>query len=189
MRKATIIVAVILAAVTGCAPARPGGGQESSGDIPLPGQEWALKDGKVSTAEYRTAMDRFISCVRDAGYPVSDPVRSPADNLTLIYDMTLKGKPHVFNTTVQRCNTAHLSLIEPTFVEAHTQVMATPLRAAVSECLRHKGVALTRREHNLMDFAFSAQSETKVVDCVTKRWTKVYPTLPTAVPLRFTAWR
>jgi hypothetical protein len=40
-----------------------------------------------------------------------------------------------------------------------------------------------------MDFASSAQSETKVVDCVTKRWTKVYPTLPATVPLRFTAWR
>jgi hypothetical protein len=189
MRRATIIVAVILAAVSGCAPAGSDGGQESSGDIPLPGQQWALNDGKVTAAEYRTAMDRFVSCVRDAGYPVSDPVPSPADNLTLIYEITPSGAPDVYNEAVQRCNLSHLSLVEPTYVEAHAQVMDAPLRAAVGDCLRGRGVTPTTRERNLADFAESAKDETKVVDCVTERWGRVYPTLPEEVPLRFTQRR
>ncbi|MBO7938186.1 hypothetical protein JTP77_020040 [Streptomyces sp. S9] len=185
MRRATIAVAGILAAVAvGCAPAGDGG-REHSGDIPLPGQEWALGDGKVTAAEYRTAVNRFVSCVRDAGYPVGDPVRSPADNLTLIYDITPSGDPATYNEAVQRCNLAHLSMVEPAFVEAHTQVMDRPLRAAVSACVQRQGVHVTTRERNLADFAASAEDETKVVDCVTGQWRHVYPELPSVVPLRF----
>lgn len=51
MRRATLIVAVILAAVSGCAP----DGGQATGDIPLPGQQWALEDGRVTAAEYHTA--------------------------------------------------------------------------------------------------------------------------------------
>ncbi|WP_327320154.1 hypothetical protein [Streptomyces sp. NBC_01235] len=186
MRRATIVVAGILAAaVVGCAPADNGGGQEPPGDIPLPGQEWALADGKVTAAEYRTAVDRFVSCVRDAGYAVSDPVRSPADNLTLIYDITPSGEPDTYNKAVQTCNLADLSLVEPTFVEAHQQVMDKALRVAVSDCVKRRGVRLTAQERNLADFAASAKDDTKVVDCVTGQWRRVYPKLPTVVPLRF----
>ncbi|MET9427142.1 MULTISPECIES: hypothetical protein [unclassified Streptomyces] len=185
MRRATIIVAVILAAVSGCAPAGSSGGQDNPGDIPLPGQEWALKDGMVTAAEYRTAMGRFVACVEDAGYPVSDPVLSPADNLTLIYTITPSGKPDVYNAAVQTCNLAHLSIVEPTFVEANSQVMDEPLTAAISDCLQRRGVTLTTRERNLADFADAAKEEAKVVDCVTGEWAKVYPTLPAEVPLRF----
>ncbi|MFE3716374.1 hypothetical protein [Streptomyces cyaneofuscatus] len=184
MRRATILVAGILAAVVGCAPVDDGG-QEHPGDLPLPGQEWALEDGKVTAAEYRTAMTRFVSCVRDAGYSVSDPVRSPADNLTLIYDMTPSGDTDVYNEAVQDCNLSHLSLIEPTFVEAHPQVMDEALRVAVRGCLAGQGIPVTAEERNLTDFATSAEDETKVVDCVTAQWGSVYPKLPTVVPLRF----
>jgi hypothetical protein len=185
MRKAAIVVAGILAAVSGCAAADARGGQENSGDISLPGQAWALGNGKVTAAEYRTAVDRFVSCVRDAGYPVSEPVLSPADNLTLLYDITPSGEPDRYNKAVQDCNLSHLSLIEPTFVEARRQVMDRSLRAAVGACLRRQGVSLTARERSLSDFAVSAKADTKVVDCVTGQWANVYPELPAAVPLRF----
>lgn len=184
MRRATLVVAGLLAAVAGCAPAGDGG-QDRSGDIPLPGQQWALADGKVTAAEYRTAMNRFVSCVRHAGYAVSDPVRSPADNLTLIYDITPSGDPDTYNEAVQKCNLAHLSMVEPKFVETQTQVMAEPLRMAVAACMRREGVHLTNKERNLAAFAASAKDETEVVNCVTEQWHHVYPTLPAAVPLRF----
>lgn len=183
MRRATIVVAGILAAVAGCAPAD--GGQEHPGDIPLPGQEWALGNGKVTAAEYRTAVDRFVSCVRDAGYSVSDPVLSPADNLTLIYDISPSGDPDPYNEAVQTCNLSHLSLVEPTFVEARPQVMDTALRVAVSDCLKRQDIRVTAKELNLVDFAASADDETKVVDCVTGQWARIYPKLPGDVPLRF----
>ncbi|MBT2453174.1 hypothetical protein J7F03_40430 [Streptomyces sp. ISL-43] len=185
MRRATLVVAVILATVSGCAQAGPGGGRESSDDIPLPGQQWALGDGKVTEAEYRTAMDRFVSCVRGAGYPVTDPVRSPADNLTLIYTITPSGDPDTYNSAVQSCNLSHLSLVEPTFVAAQPQVMDEPLRTAVGNCLRQQGAELTAGERNLADFARSAKDEARVVDCVTGQWARVYPRLPAEVPLRF----
>lgn len=180
MRAATILAAGFLAAVVGCAPAHDGGR-----DAPLPGQKWALEDGTVTGAEYRTAMNRFISCVRDAGYPVSAPVISPTDNLTLIYDITPGGDPDTYNDAVQTCNLAHLSLVEPTYVEARPQLMAEPLRKAVANCLERQGVRVTSQERNLADFAASARSETKVVDCVTSQRARVYPELPSAVPLRF----
>ncbi|MFD5328390.1 hypothetical protein [Streptomyces sp. NPDC127092] len=185
MRRATLVVALLLATVSGCAQAAGPDGGGATGDIPLPGQEWALKDGRVSAAEYRTAMGRFVSCVRDAGYPVTEPVLSPADNLTLIYAITPSGEPETYNNAVQRCNLSHLSMVEPTFVEARRQVMEAPLRAAVGDCLSREGVVLTGKERSLKDFARSAKDETRVVDCVTDRWARVYPTLPAEVPLRF----
>ncbi|WP_416967057.1 hypothetical protein [Streptomyces sp. 4F14] len=180
MRATTILVAGILSAVVGCAPA-PDGGRDTA----LPGQQWALQDGKVTAAEYRTAMNRFVTCVRDAGYPVTDPVISPTDNLTLIYDITPNGDADTYNKAVQTCNLDHLSLVEPTYVEAQPQLMAAPLRAAVANCLARQGVRVTSKERNLADFAASAHSETKVVDCVTSQRARVYPALPAAVPLRF----
>nr|WP_073753892.1 hypothetical protein [Streptomyces sp. CB03234]OKK06154.1 hypothetical protein AMK26_08785 [Streptomyces sp. CB03234] len=184
MRRAMLVVALLLATVSGCAQAGLDGGREA-GDIPLPGQDWALKDGRVSAAEYRTAMGRFVSCVRDAGYPVSEPILSPADNLTLIYDITPRGEPKTYNNAVQSCNLSHLSMVEPTFVEGRAQVMDAPLRAAVGDCLSRRGVVLTGKERSLKAFARSARDETRVVDCVTGQWARVYPTLPAEVPLRF----
>ncbi|MFG3296836.1 hypothetical protein ACGF3G_49705 [Streptomyces sp. NPDC048179] len=184
MRRATLVVAGLLAAVAGCAPAGDGG-QDRSGDIPLPGQQWALGDGKVTAAEYRTAVNRFVSCVRHAGYAVSDPVRSPADSLTLIYDITPSGDPDTYNEAVQKCNLAHLSMIEPKFVEAQPQVMAKPLRAAVADCMRRQGVHLTNKERNLAAFAASAKDNTEVIKCVAEQWRRLYPKLPTTTVLRF----
>ncbi|WP_329117816.1 hypothetical protein [Streptomyces sp. NBC_01353] len=186
MGKATIVVAaVLLATVSGCAQAGSDGGREAGDDIPIPGQEWALKDGRVTSAEYGTAMGRFVSCIRDAGYPVSEPVLSPADNLTLIYEVAPSGAPETYNNAVQSCNLSHLSMVEPTFVEAQPQVMDEPLRRAVGDCLRRQGVAVTAEERNLREFARSAKDETRVVDCVTAQWPRVYPALPAEVPLRF----
>ncbi|MER5227208.1 hypothetical protein [Streptomyces flaveus] len=179
-----LVITGILAAV-GCTPTTAGGGQENPSDAPLPGQHWAVHDGRVTAAEYRTAVARFISCVRDAGYTVDDPVRSPLDNLTLIYDITPSGDPDVYNQAVQNCNLSHLTMIEPKFVEAHPQVMDKPLRTAVSTCLRRQGISLTRREHSLPDFAASTGSKTTIVDCVTQNWARVYPELPATLPIRF----
>ncbi|QNP73105.1 hypothetical protein IAG44_29175 [Streptomyces roseirectus] len=75
-------------------------------DDPLPGRRWALGDGRVSETEYRTAMNRFISCVRNAGYATTTPVLSPADNLTLVHDITPDGDPDTYNEAVQTCNLA-----------------------------------------------------------------------------------
>ncbi|MFI7300010.1 hypothetical protein [Streptomyces sp. NPDC050121] len=180
-----LVVAGILAAVSGCAPAATSGGQERPADIPLPGQAWALKDGVVTAEEYRAAVDRFISCVRDAGYAVDDPVRSPVDNLTLIYDIKPSGKPDVYNEAVQACNLSHLSLVEPTFVESEQQVMDEVLRTAVTDCLRRQGVSLTGKERSLKDYSASAKDEVPVVDCVTEEWPTAYPDLPATVPIRF----
>ena len=180
MRAATILVAGILSAVVGCAPA-PDGGR----DTPLPGQQWALGDGMVTAAEYRTAMNRFVSCVRDSGYPVSAPVISPTDSLTLIYDITPNGDADTYNDAVQACNLAHLSHVEPTYVDAQPQLMAEPLRKAVANCLARQGVRVTSGERNLADFAASAKSETKVVECVTSQRSRVYPKLPASITLRF----
>lgn len=185
--RAGLVVALLLATVAGCAQALPaGGGREGGGgDIPLPGQEWALKDGRVDAAEYRTAMGRFVSCVRKAGYPVTEPVISPADNLTLLYTITPSGDPATYNDAVQDCNLAHLSMVEPTFVEARPQVMGEPLRRAVAACLRGRGARPTGKERNLGDFARASGDDTWVVDCVTENWARVYPDLPAEVPLRF----
>ncbi|MFE9935951.1 hypothetical protein [Streptomyces hirsutus] len=184
MRARVVVIGLLLVTATGCSPATGDGGRGTPADDPLPGQAWALGDGKVTATEYRTAMDRFISCVQDAGYPVSDPVRSPVDGVTLLYDIEPSGEPEVYNEAVQRCNLSHLSMVEPTFVEAQRQVMDKKLRPAVADCLRHQGVALTGRERNVAEFAAAATDEPMAVECVTKAWTKVYPELPDQVPIR-----
>ncbi|UGY94636.1 hypothetical protein [Streptomyces gobiensis] len=185
MRTAPLLIGLMLATATSCALATNDGGQGTPDDVPLPGQRWALRDGTVTAAEYRTAVDRFISCVKEAGYTVGDPVRSPVDGVTLLYHITPTGDPAAYNEAIQRCNLAHLSLIEPAFVEAQRHVMDQELLPVVGDCLRGRDVSLTGKERNVADFAASADDEPMAVECVTEARIKVFPELPDEVPIRF----
>jgi hypothetical protein len=184
MRLMSLAVGLVLAAVTGCSLATGSGARGAPVEDALPGQDWALRDGTVTAAEYRTAVDRFISCVRAAGYPVSAPVLSPIDGLSLLYDITPSGEPQKYNDAVQRCNLEHLSLVEPTYVEARTQVMDTKLRPAVAACLRAKGVRVSGTERNAADFAAVAKDKPTVVECITASRQRVFPNLPAVATVR-----
>src|SRR5687768_11150508 len=96
MRFVSLTVGLVLAAVTGCSLAAGDGGQGNPvgpvDEVPA-GQQWALGDGVVSAAEYRTAVERFRACVQAGGYQVGTPVTSPIDGLSLVYDITPSGEP------------------------------------------------------------------------------------------------
>lgn len=97
------------------------------------------QDGVVTLAEYHMVVDRFITCARDAGYEVSEPVLSPIDGLRLLYSIAPSGEPRIYNDAVQSCNLSHISLTEPAFVESQSQVMNETLRQAVVTCLQDQG--------------------------------------------------
>nr|WP_240982696.1 hypothetical protein [Streptomyces sp. S3(2020)] len=169
-------------AVAACSPGTDNGTdsgtQGANEDVPLPGQQWALRDDRVTAGEYRTAITRFLACIQDSGYRTGDPVISPIDGLSLLYDITPSGDPTTYNDRVQRCNLSHLSMIEPTYVESHRKVMTQPLRRAVGECLEDRGVKVSGTEHNATDFATTARDEPVVVECVTETRQQLYPDLP-----------
>jgi hypothetical protein len=148
------------------------------------GQVWALEDGAVTGDEYHTAVDRFLACVRQAGYGTGEPARSPVDGVTLVYDMDRTGDPQAFNNSVQACNLAHVSAIEPAFVESQPQTMDDRLRREVARCLRSKGHAVSGRERNARELAAAAVDGTVVIDCTADALQFLYPGLPSEVTVR-----
>lgn len=179
MRFRFLATALLTAvAVAACSPGTDSGARGANEDVPLPGQQWALRDDRVTAGEYRTAITRFLACVEDSGYRTGDPVISPIDGLSLLYDITPSGDPATYNDRVQRCNLRHLSMIEPTYVESHRKVMDQPLRRAVGKCLEDRGMNVSGAEQNATDFATTAHDEPAVVECVTETRQQLYPGLP-----------
>ncbi|MFC8427565.1 hypothetical protein [Streptomyces sp. NPDC057253] len=179
MRFRFLATALLTAvAVASCTPGTDNTTQGANEDVPLPGQQWALRDDRVTASEYRTAITRFLACIEDSGYRTSDPVISPIDGLSLLYDITPSGDPATYNERVQRCNLGHLSMIEPSYVESHHKVMDQPLRIAVGKCLERRGAHVSGTEQNATDFATAAHDEPAVVECVTETRQQLYPGLP-----------
>ncbi len=155
-------------AVAGCAA----GGPEAA-------QAWALEDGVVTKAEYHKAVGGFLTCLREAGYEVTEPVISPMDGLTLLYDIVPSGEPAAWNEKLESCNHRHLSHIEPAYVEAIEHVMDESLRQGVAQCLAKKGITAKGSERNATDFvAASGNRPLVVMECVTTTARAIFPGLP-----------
>ncbi|MFE0254793.1 hypothetical protein [Streptomyces sp. NPDC059010] len=184
LAAALTLAAAVSAAMVSCSPTADPGDQGTVKADARSAQEWALADGVVTPAEYRNAVDRFISCVRKAGYEVSAPLRSPVDGLTLLYEITPSGSPDVYNSAVEECNLSHISDIEPAFVEARPQVMDEELRRAVSACLKASGVPVTGKERNFPDFKEVAAEDAMAVQCVSDSARKMFPELPDELIMR-----
>ena len=145
-----------------------------------------MADGVVSEDEYRKAIDGFVSCVRDAGYPVTDPVLSPIDGLTLLYDLAPSGDPDAWNKKTEDCNQAHVSHIEPAYVEGRKQTMAPALQAATVKCLRGKGFALPDKERDVKDFVEATDHVgNAVMECVTTAMEREFPAMPDLLKIRW----
>ena len=178
MRRVPLGVGLLLVAITSCTPPEGGtGGQGAPADPPPAAQAWALDDGVVTDEEYSKAVNDFVQCVRDAGYVVEDPVLSPVDGLSLIYKITPSGVPETYNNAVQKCNLDTMSHIEPRYVEPRDQQMDEQLRPVVANCLRDRGVVLTAREENVVDFDASAGNDDLLVECVLRAVDEVFPEL------------
>lgn len=185
MRAGSIVAGLVLAAAAaGCAPDAGRSVRGAPEETSLPGQQWALEDGRVDAAEYGRAMNEFISCVRGAGYEVTDPVISPIDGLSLLYQITPSGDPASYNEAVQRCNLSHLSMVEPTYVESHPKVMEETLRSAVVRCLRGRGRTASGDERNATELAEAARDEPAVVECITESRVRLFPELPDEAVVR-----
>jgi hypothetical protein len=174
-----LLVSLLICSLTACT--RSQGANELD---PAHKQNWALSDGVVSSAEYAHAVETFINCVRAAEYQVSEPVISPIDKLTLVYDLSLTGDPTRFNNTVQDCNIAHLAFIEPAYIEANVQTMDMRLRQAVADCLTSRGITITGLERNFPDFKNKTKDENVTLDCIIYWTHELFPELPDAIPVR-----
>ncbi len=132
-------------------------------------------------------MQRFILCVRDAGYKVGQLHRSPVDGLTLIYDIVPSGSQARYNARTEACSGEHLSLIEAGYVESHRQTMDAPLRRAVIRCLHRRGLPPRASARNFLDLhAASAKVEEKnvLLDCVITHTHRLFPHLPDYITIR-----
>lgn len=178
-----LLCGLMLAILTGCAPAaeNDGGGAPSHPAA----QDWALADGAVTDGEYRQAIDGFAKCVRDAGFPVDDAVLSPVDGLTLLYGIPPTGDPEAWSKAVEDCNLAHISHVEPTYVEARDQRMTPELRDAAVKCLRAKDVRANGTERNVKELVDTAGQSTDVLDCVSGSARQLFPELPGFLKIRW----
>lgn len=172
--RARVACGLVLAFATGCSPTN---GEQPPVEPAYPeAQAWALDDGVVTESEYRSAIDGFVSCMRDAGYAISDPVLSPVDGLTLLYDLDPSGPPDAWNKKVEECDASYVSQIEPTYVEARDQVMEPSLRSATARCLSDKEIKLSGKEQNVKEFSDSANDPGNVVmQCVTTAMRELFP--------------
>lgn len=178
-----------VALTAGCAPTVESDGRGASpvAEHTHPAsQSWAMKDGAVTEAEYRSAVSRMVTCVRTAGYKITTPEVSPIDGLTLLYDLEPSGEPRAWSRAVQACDEQHVSSIEPAYVEQHQQVMDPRLRTAVAGCLREKGLRPAGTERNLAAFADLAGGDDQpVTRCVTLQARATFPTLSKTLKLRW----
>lgn len=149
-------------------------------------QAWALGDGTATQAEYHTAVERFISCMHDAGHGSTEPIVSPIDGLTLLYDIVPDGDPVAWNETIEACNARHLSHIEPAYVESQEHVMDVSLRQGTVDCLMRQGVTLSGHERNVTDFVTAAGGRTPMVlSCVINTARALFPKLPSDVKILY----
>jgi hypothetical protein len=178
-----LLCGLTLAIITGCAPVADDRG-EGAPSYPT-AQSWALTDGTVTDDEYRTAIDGFAKCVRDAGFPVNDAVLSPVDGLTLLYGIPPTGDPDAWSKTVEDCNLTHISHIEPTYIEAREQRMTPQLRDAAVQCLRDKGVTAKGTEHNVKELIEATGKSPEVLECVSRSTRQLFPELPGFLKIRW----
>jgi len=181
-----VALALLAVLVAGCSNPAASGRHTRTPD-PSTSQRWAFSDGSVTSYEYATAIHRFVSCVRAAGYKVGTLHRSPVDGLTLIYDIAPSGPPARYNARTEACSRRHLSLIEPRYVESHRQTMNATLRRAVSRCLRRRGLHPNTSAHSFSEFlAASTKVEQKnaLLNCVGRHTQRLFPDLPDYVPIR-----
>lgn len=179
----TIVIAAAFG-VAGCAddPGR-GAGAEKSGQETA--QAWALGDGNVTEEEYRTAVAKFIGCMADAGYGATEPMLSPVDGLTLLFDFKPSGDIAAYNAKLELCNETQFTQIEPKYVEARTQVMDPALRKAATECLTKEGFEVTGTETNVREFMAATGTTVQVtMDCVSPAMKKLFPGLPALLKVR-----
>ncbi|SEF37492.1 hypothetical protein SAMN05421837_11452 [Amycolatopsis pretoriensis] len=140
----------------------------------------------VTETEYRTSIDGFVSCMRNAGYAVTDPVLSPIDGLTLLYDLHPSGDPDAWNKKVDECDSGFVSQIEPAYVESREQVMAPVLRSATATCLTDGGIRLSGSEHNVKDFVDAAEGAgDKVMRCISTAMKRLFPDYPGFLKVRW----
>lgn len=177
-------LALMLAFATSCSPAP---GEQLPVEPAYPeAQAWALDDGVVTDTEYREAIDGFVSCMRDAGYSITDPVLSPIDGLTLLYDMNPSGPPEAWNEKVEECDSSFVSMIEPTYVASRDQVMEPSLQAATARCLNDEGIRVSGKERNVKEFADSAGEPGNVImQCVSPSMHKLFPDYPGFLKVRW----
>jgi len=182
-----VLSGFFLVAAAACAPPaveHDGGG--AAGIDPESAQGWALDDHVVTQDEYRAAVTGFISCMAAAGYQSTEPVVSPVDGITLLYDITPEGDPKIWNEKIETCNLLHLSHIEPAYLESRQQIMDESLREATITCLDNQGIGMTGRERVVADFAAAAGERTQtVMECVTDSARKLFPELPDELTIRW----
>jgi hypothetical protein len=187
MRRGIYGLAFVLL-VAGCAPmvGNDRRGAELADTGPPAAQSWALGDGVVTKDEYRTAIEGFISCVRNSGYEASDAALSPVDGLTLLYEIPPSGDPEAWNAKVEECNLAHVSHIEPAYIEAQQQVMDPELRDATAECLRKKGFQPQGGERNVKELIESTDKVgSATTECVTLTMSQLFPQAPGFLKIRW----
>lgn len=183
--RQVLIGGLLIVMAAGCtATTEPSNEDGAPIDNPPAAQAWALNDGTVTEDEYRKAVTEFVVCVRAAGYAIDDPVLSPVDGLSLIYDIIPAGDPITFNTAVQDCNLATISHIEPRYVEPRHQHMDDRLRPAVDKCLRGHGVTTTGQEENIIDFGMRTENDDLLLGCVLPAVREVFPTAPKTITIR-----
>jgi hypothetical protein len=186
MKFRALCVGLLATLLAGCAGHATTSGPASSEPDPKVAQAWAIGDGSVTEQEYRQAVDRYVSCMSDAGYAPGKPAISPVDGLTLLFDIEPIGVPAVWNATIDRCNLTNLSDVEPMYIEAREQVMEPRLREATRKCLSAHAVPLTGSEHNVTEFVRSAGGSMQtVMGCVNPALRKLFPALPHELKVRW----
>lgn len=154
----------------------------------------ALEDGVVDEGEYADGFARFSECIRDAGYIVNDPVISPVDGITYLFDINFEGRNEVVAMDdIEVCKVSQWQWISAAYQDTAPMKMDEPLRQAAIKCLESQGYELSGDEVTPLDIAGPnpiedgrpSQRWNDTVDCLLDEQARLYPEIRQGtVPLR-----
>lgn len=151
-RLVLLCTGLILAwTVGGCAPAQQKTGtQLSSEDVKSISEreksaghdETAelLRDGFVDKGDYDKAFANLERCMTDLGYTVTEPLISPADGLSFLFEYGNPGRAQdKFQSDSLECETKFWAVASAVYLNTTEQVTEEAVRVAAIECMNKKG--------------------------------------------------
>lgn len=151
-------------------------------------QAAALKDGKVTSAEYESAFEDLSACLSEKGYPASKTWLSPVDGHTKLFEVGDAGHTlEVKQVEVQECIDAFWVPVSSVYQTVESIEMDESLRQASIECLQNKGYDLTGDEQTPEEMggpeAITASGLSDrwndTLSCVVEAQSELFPEIPT----------
>jgi hypothetical protein len=143
-----------------------------------------FSDGIVSEDEYRGAFRMLQACYAEIGVTASEPIVSPVDGHTLVFNTDLGGlSEEAALPPLYTCDERFWMLVDAVYSYSNPQVMEPALLQAVKECIRVDGGDPPEDAKSVPELV-DGDNPGPVDTCVHTQMAKLYPEI-TSVTVRY----